>query len=333
LASHLLALAMIASSGPAPREEPRYTLGPHALAAYSQSQAVPESSGVVASPTNPDVFWTHNDSGPYPARVYAFRLAAADRKARLAADLGFVELSGVRMVDWEDVAADPKGRIYILDGGDNPPCKRTDKTIMRFAEPKIGVEDKPLSLRVKPELVRFDYPDGAKPDLPASKNADRYDAECLLVDPKSGDIYLVTKRDNRNVARARVYKLPASLTRWDSPAIHLLEFVAEVSSRATGMITGGDVSPDGRRVVLRNYTTAFEFTLPVDSPFGSVFTLTPTAVSLLIEPQGEGICYAHDGRSLVTTSEVQWLGRRSFPIYITPGRPGDRAPRTPDGPH
>jgi len=298
------ALILILAAGvhPAFGEWTTYIYGSHGFVGVSETTGVPESSGVIASRMSPDVFWTHNDSGG-SAIVYAFRLSAADKAAGEARDLGYVQLSGASNVDWEDIAAGPDGTIYTFDGGDNPPCGRGNKRIYRFAEPAVDPDGAPIALTATADALRFEYPDTAAPELPADENDERYDAECMFVHPDSGDVYVVTKRDNGNAAVARVYKLPASSITWNTSQVFVLELLADISSTVSSTPTGGDVHADGGRVVIRNYTTAYEFILPAGQPFDTIFQQSPDSYTLQ-EGQGEGICYTYFDGDLVTTSEA-----------------------------
>jgi len=294
--------------------------GPHGFVGVSETTHVPESSGVVAGRRNRDVFWTHNDSGHRHPRIYAFRLSAADKADRKAKHLGYVELPGASNVDWEDISAGPDGTIYIFDGGDNPPCERIDKQIHRFIEPALDPNNSPVAWTTRFDSIRFEYPDAADPSRPAEADGQRYDAECLLVHPRSGDLYVVTKRNSRGAPAARVYKLSAAGIIWNSQRRHLLTFVADLSLPFVNLVTGGDIAPDGRRVVLRNYLAAFEFTLPAGQPFERIFRQRPRTYSLAREAvqllQGEGICYAQDGRDLITTTEARRIRNdRRFRIF------------------
>jgi len=307
----------------APAGPPAAVYGPEEFAALSETTLVPGCSGVIASRRNKDVYWTHDDSPSSRPRVWAFRLSAADRKNRVARDLGYVELPGASNVNWEDIAAGPGGTIYVFDGGDNPPCRRTGKRIHRFTEPTIDPDGPPVALTAKFDSIRFEYPDSANPARPAQSNDDRYDAECLLVHPVSGDMYVVTKRSNRNKPVARIYKLPATGLDWNSDRVHVLEFVADVSTASMSMVTAGDVSGDGQRVVLRNYWSAFEYSLPPGELFEAIFRQPPRAVPLTVEVvhmlQGEGICYRLDGRELITTTESpQRNGDVKFRVFVVP---------------
>jgi hypothetical protein len=297
--------------------------GSHSLLATAQTHEVKETSGVAPSHFSPDVFWTHNDSGHGP-RVYAFRLAEADRKQKVAADLGSVELRGAPSVDWEDIAAGPNHQLYILDGGDNPPPRRKDKSIIRFIEPQIDPAGAPVRLPARWEAARFEYPDLDQPNKPAKQDDARYDAECLLVHPTTGDIYIVTKRGANNRAIAKLYRLPAATIRWDRRTVHTLQFVADLSKQipgtslggVAGMVTGGAISADGQHAVIRTYLAACLFTLPAGRPFEEIFQQKPRLISLAGETQGEGICFARNYDLIMTSEVVAWGDQ--FSIYIVP---------------
>ncbi len=288
-----------------------YVYGSHAAIGSSETTLVPESSGVVASRYNPDIFWTHNDSGAVYARVYAFRLSAADKLAGVGKHMGYVELPGAGNVDWEDISAGPGRWLYVFDGGDNPSCQRTDKRIHRFVEPTIDPAGSPIAQAAVFDSIRFEYPDASDPALPADSNTERYDAECMMVHPATADVYVVTKRDTNNAYLARVYKLPASSIAWNSPQVHVLRFVADISARVPNMTTGGDIHADGHRLIVRNYLAAYEFILPVGQPFDAVFQQTPSSYPLLAEwsSQGEGIGYATFDGDIVTTTEAPSDGK------------------------
>ncbi len=268
-----------------------------------------ECSGVIASRVNPDVLWMHDDSGSAGPRVWAVRLDASDLAAGVARELGWVELAGATNDDWEDISGGPGHSLYIFDGGDNPPCRRKDKRILRFNEPRIDAARK-FHHKVAWESLRFEFPDSADPTQPADEPAERYDAECLMVHPQTGDIYVVTKRDTHGRGVARAYKLPAPRAAWNRPTIGVLAFVADLTSTlgvqesVASTVTGGDISPDGERMMIRRYGFAFEFTRPPTASFDAVFHQQPAVRELPGELQGEGICYAPDARRMYTTSEV-----------------------------
>jgi hypothetical protein len=260
----------------------RAPYGQPARIATLEDPAVNESSGLVASRRNPGLFWTHNDSGDAPI-LYAFDRAGKRR--------GAWRVAGARSVDWEDAAAGPgpeagRSYLYVGDIGDNG-HKRSEIVVYRVAEPEIRAGANSTQETEPAETIRLRYPDGSR------------DAEALLVHPSTGDIYVVTKTAS---GAAGVYKLAAPPS---ASSVNTLVRVAEVRLPGLfgGFITGGDISPDGRRVVLCDYLNAYEFSLPDGAKFDGVWGQTPQTVELGERRQGETVCYGADGEAIYATSE------------------------------
>jgi hypothetical protein len=254
-------------------------------------RAVRESSGIVASRRDAGIFWTHNDSGDGPL-VYAF-----DREGRAR---GTFSVAGAKARDWEDIAAGPgpeRGETYLYAGdiGDNG-RELESIVVYRFPEPQVAPPAAPSSAdgarsqpRATPpaEAIRLKYPDGA------------HNAEALLVHPQTGDLYVVTK----TAQSAGVYKLAAPFA---AGGVHTLAHVATMRGPDFfgALVTGGDISPDGRRVALCDYAQGYELTLPAGAKgFDEVWTQQPAAVPLGLRMQGEAVCYRLDGAALLATSE------------------------------
>ncbi len=258
-----------------------------------ENQSIKESSGIVASRRNTNIFWTHNDSGDGPF-IYAF-----DRQGK---HRGVWQVAGAKAVDWEDMAIGPgpkRGRsyLYIGDIGDNLK-KRAQITVYRIAEPSITPKDSSSKVQNPREteaadVIRLKYPDG------------KYDAETLLIHPFTGDLYVITKVRG---AAARVYKLKAPAPK---PGVSLLSFVVELRfpNQFLGFITGGDISPDGHRVIISDYLGACELILPGRRgiAFDEIWKQSPLPVDIGgfpgVRRQGEAICYRADGLALLSTSE------------------------------
>lgn len=258
-----------------------------------ENQSVKESSGIAASRRNTEILWTHNDSGDGPF-IYAF-----DRQGR---HRGVWRVTGAEAEDWEDMAIGPGPRpgrsyIYVGDIGDNSK-KRDQITVFRVAEPPVSPGDT-TSTNENPkatetaEAIRLKYPDG------------KHDAETLLVHPVTADIYIVTKAIS---APARVYKLQAP---WRSSGVLTLRYLGEFRfpNLFQGFITGGDISPDGRRVILCDYLGACELILPDGRgvAFDQIWKQSTLAITIGDyrggRRQGEAICFRPDGRALLATSE------------------------------
>ena len=201
------------------------------------------------------------------------QLLAIGLDGRLRGKLGVI---GATNVDWEDIAA-ARGSLYVGDIGDNLE-RRSEIGLYRVPEHSLSgwAQSRRITLR---------YPDGA------------HDAEALLVDPSGRQLAVVTK------------SLSGSATVYAGPvADGTLRRVARVRLGNALQVTAGDVSGDGRTVVLRTYDRAFVWSRRRDESLASVFRRKPCSsrADLLVEGQGESIALSADGRAFYTVPE----GRR-----------------------
>lgn len=253
-----------------------------------RDSAIKESSGIVASRNTPGMYWTHNDSGDGPF-LYAFDERGLSR--------GVWKVSGAKARDWEGIASGPgpdstRNYLYIGDIGDNGE-RRPDVIVYRVAEPTFAPDDEQSTKR-KPvftesaEIIRLRYPDGPR------------DAEALMVHPKSGNIYVVTKQV---FGDPHVYQAAAPVAAGDTVTLrHLGEL--DVPSMFGGIITDGAISPDGTRVVLCDYLRGYELVLGNPSvDFNKIWKQAFSTIDLGSRKQGEAITYRLDGRALLATSE------------------------------
>ncbi|HEX8250978.1 MAG TPA: hypothetical protein VF599_22580 [Pyrinomonadaceae bacterium] len=249
------------------------------------SDEIPESSGLVNSPCQPDVLWTHNDSGD---NAFVFALDRTGKK------LATFKVGGAKNTDWEDLAIrkEPAGCfLYIGEIGNNA-RSRSEFTVYKVKEPTVSGETNsskknPLSTEAA-EAIKFEYPDT------------RHDAETLLVHPATGDIYVLSKRLS---GASAVYKLKAG---FDSNKTNRLEKITDFTVPAipNGLLTGGSISPDGKRVVVCDYFAAYEIVLPKQAKnFDEIWKQKPQKIELGQRAQGEAIAYAADGKAIYASSE------------------------------
>ena len=247
--------------------------------------AVVESSGIAASHKNPDVYWTHNDSGDSP-RVFATTLTGAD--------LGTYSLSGATAHDYEDIATGPgpvKGTSYLYVGdigAHNALNKRNGVTVYRVAEPAVSATQPPTLTNLD-KIDRLDavYPGGAG-----------YDAESLFVDPLTADIYIATKSPN---GFTRLFELPADSQATGRKAI--LEQVGAFQFPAPASATAADISPDGTRIVVRSPGRFWIWSRTPDMGISAAFSQPPCKYGLAEDAHGEGVAFDPTGQRLVFTRE------------------------------
>ncbi|MFO0664178.1 MAG: hypothetical protein U0174_09505 [Polyangiaceae bacterium] len=231
-----------------------------------------EASGLAPSFTQSDLLWSHNDSGD-EARVFAL---GKNGRAR-----GQVHFDGVSAVDIEDIAVGREGTrtyIYAADIGDNLTA-RTELFIYRIEEPRVP--DAPIDLHVAADVMTFTY-EGGTP----------HDAETLLVDPRTLELFIVTKER----ARGQLYRL--------GPFVKGTGSAKLMKDVPVDTATGGSFSPDGKSVVIRDYSgTAKLWSVGASQSLADALSSTPCPVALGLDLQGEAICFDSDSRRIFTTSE------------------------------
>jgi len=264
------------------------------VAGLIETDEIRESSGLSASECQ-DVLWTHNDSGN-DAMIYAMSTEGRH--------LGAWRVEGAQNLDWESIAGyrDPNGRCFLLLGdiGDNDEV-RSEVELYRVAEPTASTEtarsNSASPLLTEPaQSMKFTYPNGSN------------DAETLLVHPWTGDIYVVTKKKS---GPAGVFRMQPA---FGTGTAVMSEKVIDVSvpSEPVGHLTGGSISPDGRRVMLCDLEGGYELVLPegVTDP-AAVWQQQAVAVDLGDRKQGEGVSYGRDGLTLYASSE-----KKNSPLYV-----------------
>jgi hypothetical protein len=251
-----------------------------------------EVSGIAASRSQPGVFWVHDDSGA-GSSFYAI-----DAAGNVLQEYTITAAAQ----DWEDIAMGPGtggDAIYIGDVGDNA-STRTNCRIHRIAEPILpGTPGAPIN--VAHDEFWFVYPGGAQ------------NCETMLINWTTGAPYLVEKTSSTS---PRVHRFPVPLdTAWTAAAPVTLNQVA-ASGTYLSTLTGGDASPDGRRIVLRGYSGAFEYALPAGASFNAIFNQPGSTVATPGGQQYEAIGYSGDGTKLFTTTEI--AGQANAPIWESP---------------
>lgn len=248
------------------------------IGGHVDAAAAVELSGLVLSRAQPQVLWTHNDSGDR-ARV----LAIAPNGGQLAD----VAVTGAENVDWEDIAIGPApgpgDALYIGDVGDN---LATRPTVVVYRVPEPTFAGGTPSATAPAQRLTLRYPDGAR------------DAEALLVDPSSGALVIVSKSYGGS---ARVYVA-------DSPSAGATTTMRRAGTMSLGegeAVTAGDVSADGRTIALRTYDRAFVWSRGRGESVAAALGRRPCSpdADLLVEGQGEALALTPDGRAFYTVPE------------------------------
>ncbi len=272
----LLASFLAASLTAGNVAEPGQEIAPGVrLLARISDPRIKESSGVVASRRYKNVYWTHNDgSGPKKQVLYAI-----DRKGNTRALFSVID---VTLHDWEDIAIDNAGHLYIGDIGNND-SKRDTLAVYEIDEPNPTAGAGPVSPK-RAWKLKF-------PQAP-------FDCESLVVRKDHG--YVISKVFDK--ARAQIFRFPLK----DTNRALTLELVA--TTKIESPVTGADISADGTLlgVVAKNGAYVFR----IDGDVAHV-TKTKPHHTKLKNMHIEGCCFVPEG--LLATSE-----RRTIFLFTDP---------------
>ena len=243
-----------------------------------------EGSGITQSISNPNSLWTHADSGNPPI-IYLLDQYSASIKASYY-------INGIENDDWEDIACGPGPKpgtnyIYVGDIGDND-AKKTERVVYRFPEPFFAKAHEGRVINVSPEVekLRFKYPDGS------------HNAETLLLDPLTRDVYIITKYGSNSLIF--VNRHPQSTTE-----VSTVSYVGQFPFREA---TGGAISISGSKIAVKTYDQIFYWQRNSSEPLWKVFGAAPQLLYLYYnpqEPKGEAICLDDDGYFTLSESRQQ----------------------------
>ncbi len=255
------------------------TIGPAVALGPIAVPGLTELSGLVAGRVNPDVYWTHNDS---KAELYAIDRLTLRLRAHLVLSRGATPYGDA---DAEDIAIRPlpggSAEIYLGDIGSGH--AGITLHIYRVIEPLLP----PMAMDTTIEAEVMDVS-----PLQLSN------AETLLVDPRDGTLVIVQKR--RGASACEVGQFVAN----DLATPNCSVAVAGLDNPS-----GGDVSPDGTFVVVRNESLAFVWVRPAGSALIDAFLGQRCAFPTLATPasgecNGEALAFSADGTGLISASET-----------------------------
>jgi hypothetical protein len=228
------------------------------------STIINESSGL-AKVFKKNTFWIHNDGGGKT------ELYEIDAKGNV---LNTKHVPNAENIDWEDLAADNNGTIFIGDFGNNL-NSRKDLTIYKFSEKELD----------KTEKIQFSFTE--QKEFPPVKNKMDFDCEAMFW--ANDSLYLFSK--NRSSKLTKLYVLPSI-----SGEYHVS---AKASIYLKANITAADISPSGHQFALLSYGKIFLFGIEnqqID------FSKPQYCVKAPLK-QSEAMAYVSDNELLITNEQ------------------------------
>jgi hypothetical protein len=172
--------------------------------------------------------WTLEDHGNKP------ELYALDAMGNISHTL---KIEGVSNIDWEELASDANGNLYIGDFGNN------DNDRKDLAVYMISVKDLDKTAAAVAKKITFYYPE--QTEFPPKKSDRVYDAEAFFYFKEN--LYIFTKNRSGDSGDAKVYKIPTT------EGFHKAQLIGTFTT-CDGFrkcaITGADISDDGKKIAL-----------------------------------------------------------------------------------
>lgn len=232
---------------------------------------IDEVSGMADSRSTENALWVHEDSGN-PAELTLISYAGDFIKS-------LPVINAVNR-DWEDMTlakdlSSGKNILYLADIGDNNQ-EHLSYDIYRFEEPSPGATEINSA-----EKITFRYQDGS------------HDAEAILVDELTNDIYIITKRD----AKSGIYKIA-----YPQSTIGINVAGLQGSLDYNG-VTSAAFSPGGSEIIIKTYTHLYHYKKSGNESLTQALNRIPVSIPYLMEPQGEALCFKKDNKGFFTLSE------------------------------
>lgn len=268
----ILAGVVIGAASPSSRSA---KLEPYATIASFDIQ---ECSGIVKSRQSPNLYWVHNDSSR-GSRVFGIR-----RDGSLVASFP----THLPNTDWEDIATDNAGNLYLGDFGNFHNTRR---------DLAIHVLKEPVSTEASSDIFgtshRFAYPDQI--EFPPARRI--YDCEALFW--ARGELFLLTKSLGDTYTRLYCFE---SL---EADSVNRPTLVG--SFDIGPQVTAADATSDGKMLAVLTTRSVWVFERPANS---RNYLDGKASMRRIQAGQCEAICWDDDD-TLIIANE----GRELFELH------------------
>ncbi len=271
-----------------------------------------EISGLACSRATPGYLWAHGDENVDSKR----KIIAIQPDGTLVMTVNLTTPNTDRD-DWEDIATgvyDNKNYVFLGAIGDNNLAYNDQYYIYYFEEPVIASGTQNVTVNT----IRFGYPDNTA-----------HNTETLMYDNVEQMFYIADKVDGV----CHLYKLPFR-TDYGTDVQRLTEVCALGNGSKFKEANGGDISPDGRWMAIKNESYVLLWERQGAESLSATAQRNPMQVmAYQKEEQGESLAWLNDSL-FYTTSD----SKKDTPIYqyvrwggTTPGTPSiDTIPETID---
>ncbi|MDR9457479.1 MAG: hypothetical protein RI572_08720 [Salegentibacter sp.] len=249
-----------------------------------------EVSGMEKFPKS-DLIWMINDSGNKNI-LYGLKPGNSTLKT--------IAITNAENKDWEDLARDTTGNLYIGDFGNNR-NKREDLVIYKVKNPEGNTSGKTTATK-----IIFDLED--QTEYPPKRKNRNFDIEAFV--HLNGNLYLFTKnRSSKSNGVSKIYRLT------DQPGESTAKLIGEFQSckKKSCWITGAAVSPDRKRLALLTNKSVHIISDFKDDNFTTGKT---THLEFGHNSQKESIIFKDDSTIYVADEQTGAFGRNLYEFSL-----------------
>jgi len=211
-------------------------------------------------------------------------------------------ITNVVNTDWEELASDPQGNLYIGDFGNNDNNRRD------LAIYKINKEDLTKKTAAASAKVEFYYPEQTA--FPPKKSNYMFDCEAFF--EYKGDFYLFTKnRSAKFDGTFYVYKVP---NKAGNHKAQLLGSLTTCNIYKRCAVTAADISPDGTKAAILTGDKVFLLT---NFKNGNFAKGNFTMYDLGHISQKEGLTFTDDDTLLIADEKDKKSGGRLYEVKLS----------------
>ncbi|MBE0390508.1 hypothetical protein [Flavobacterium sp. PL002] len=204
---------------------------------FSLPNNLKEVSGVVYLPET-DLLWTLEDSGN-DNKIYSLNSDGAI--------VNEITIANTANVDWEDIAKDKQGNLYIGDFGNNH-NDRKNLCIYKINKKMLNAKEATPDYK-----VTFYYPE--QKDFPPKKKELFYDVEGFF--ELNNYFYLFTKDRSKDFkGMTSLYKIPNKAGHHKAELLGSIKLGKNYDDAA---ITSATISPDNSKVILLSHSKIWIF--------------------------------------------------------------------------
>lgn len=255
----------------------------------SFSSGLEEVSGI--APASPGTYWVIEDSGN-PDEIHLVDSTARSIKS--------LKIDNAKNKDWEELAKDGQGNLYIGDFGNNG-NNREDLTIYKV--PASELEKK----APRAEKIKFHYPQQTA--FPPKKDSLYFDTEGFF---HHGDrLYIFTKNRTRPYSgKTLIYSVPDREGAYTATYLGSLYLCGDQDQCS---VTGADISPDGSTIALLGYGLLF---IVRDFELGDFSGAKVVPYNFRSRTQTESVSFVDESTLLIADEQNKYGGGKLYRYRI-----------------